>query len=135
MPSQGRISWIKLWIAECLEGSIRFDLTPEQRSVWYDLLLLAGKSRTAGLISQDGQTPYPNQYIAGMLNIPLTLLEQAVEKFQATGRIEVTSQGIRITNWDKYQSEYQRQKKYRTQQPSQDPEKYKGGKYGHMVKH
>ena len=130
-----RRSWIKLWIDECLGGTIRFELTPEQRSVWYDLLLLAGKNRTPGFISQDGQVPYPDEYIAGMLNIPLTLLLHAIDKLKMTGRIEIIPQGIKIINWDKYQSEYQRQKKYRTPATEHDPEKYTEGKYGHMVKH
>lgn len=135
MSGQARMSWIKLWIDDCLEGPIRFKLTPDERSVYYELELMAGKSETPGYITQDEQTPYPSQYIAGVLNISLELLERSLAKLQQLNKIALNDGGIRMLDWDKHQSEYQRQKKYRTPQPGQNPEKYKRGKYGHLVQH
>lgn len=123
--------WIKLWSSEWLKGSIRFDFTAEERGVWADLLALAGNCRQDGLISANETTPYPHSYIAGILNITVDLLEQVLDKCGKSGRINENEHGIEITNWGKYQSEYDRQKSYR--QKNIDPEKYKKGKYGHLV--
>lgn len=111
--SRWRRVWIKLWVNECLEGTIRFDFTPAERGVWYDLILLAGRCRVPGVISANETTPYPHSYIAGLLNIDLELLEKALEKCKASGRIKETRRGIELVNWEHYQSEYERQKPYR----------------------
>lgn len=123
--------WIKLWPDDWLKGSIRFDLNSEERGVWVDLLALAGNCRQDGIISANQSTSYPHSYIAGILNIPEQLLDHVLEKCKQSGRISENEHGIKITNWGKYQSEYDRQKPYR--QKKIDPEKYKKGKYGHLV--
>ena len=126
--------WIKVWVNECLDGTIRFDFTPEERCVWYDLLILAGRCRSEGMISAGKGTPYPKNWIAGTLNIPLELLEKVLVKCQETQRICLNGDGIQIINWKKYQSEYDRQLKSRlAKQRDEDPTKFKKGKYGHMV--
>ncbi len=130
--SRWRRVWVKMWVNESLEGTIRFDFTPAERGVWYDLILLAGRCRVPGVISANETTPYPHNYIAGLLNIDLELLEKTLEKCKASGRIKETGCGVELVNWEHYQSEYQRQKPYR--QKKEDPDKYTKGKYGHMVK-
>jgi hypothetical protein len=107
--------WIKLWIKESLIGTIRDDLTPEERSVWYDFLLLAGNSRLPGTIAANETTPLPVKRIAGILNIPEKLVTHCLDKFKDSGRIDFNDAGIiRIVNWEKYQySDYDRVKKYR----------------------
>ena len=124
--------WIKIWSNEWLKGSIRFDFTSEERGVWADLLALAGNCRQDGLISANETTPYPHSYIAGILNIPEALLEQVLDKCVKSDRISENSHGIAITNWAKYQSEYDRQKPYR-EKGKIDPGKYTRGKFGHLV--
>jgi len=129
--------WVRMWVHECLEGTIRFDFTPAERSVWYDLILLSGRCRVPGVISANETTPYPHSYIAGLLNIELQLLEVTLEKCKTSGRLKETERGIELTNWDHYQNEYERQKPYRQPakgQPSEDPDKFVRGKLGHMVK-
>ena len=127
--------WVKVWVQECLTGTIRFDFSPEQRGVWYDLLILAGNCRKEGLIAAGEGIPYPDTWIAGTLNIPLKLLQTTITKCMATDRIEKNGSGYRIINWEKYQSEYDRQKPYREKkkQEDRDPDKYIKGKYGGMV--
>jgi len=132
-----RRAWVKMWLNECLEGTIRFDFTPAERGVWYDLILLAGRGRVPGTISANETTPYPHSYLAGLLNIPLELFEGTLEKCKSSGRIQESPQGIHLLNWEHYQSEYQRQKPYRQgkqAEQSDDPNKYVKGKYGHMVR-
>ena len=108
------MSWVKLWVAECLTGTIRWELEPDERGVWYDLLLLAGDCRTPGIISANETTPMPRRTIAGRLNIDEKLLEKTISKCVASGRIEIDEMGlIHIFKWAKFQSDYQRQKPYR----------------------
>lgn len=109
----GSMRYIKLWVAESLEGTIRFDFEPEERGVWYDLLLLAGRMRQKGLIAAGPGQPYPRRWIAGVLNVPEDLLDCTILKCIETGRISENSNGLLIVNWVKYQPEYDRQKPYR----------------------
>jgi len=129
-PNTWKRKWIKLFIDECLTGTIREDLTPDERSVWYDFLLLAGRNRPPGNISANENTPMSPQRLAAILNISGSLLTRAKKKFKESGRITVEPNGtISITNWAKYQfSDYDRQKPYREagriklQQALQNPE-------------
>lgn len=105
--------WVKLWVAESLRGTIRFDFSPAERGVWYDLLMLAGDSRQDGLIAPSSGVAYPLKWVAGTLNISLNLLQKTLEICKKSTRIEVNGSGIRILNWQKYQSEYERQKPFR----------------------
>ncbi len=105
--------WVKLWVSESLRGTIRFDFTPAERSVWYDLLVLAGDCRQDGLIAPGSGVPYPLKWIAGTLNISSTLLKKTLEICKSSERIEINGDGIKILNWHKYQSEYERQKPFR----------------------
>ena len=104
--------WIKIWCEESLSGTIRFDFTPAQRSVWYDLLALAGKSRKDGYITP-GSGNYPLFWIAHYLHIRIDLLKDTLKKCIATNRIAETPDGLKVINWNRYQSEYERQKPYR----------------------
>lgn len=107
--------WIKLWIRESLLGTIREDMTAEERSVWYDFLLLAGNCRAAGVIAANENTAMPVKRIAGILNVSEALINRCIKKFESSGRIERDLTGvIRIKNWEKYQySDYDRVKQWR----------------------
>ena len=129
--------WVKIWVTESLTGTMRFEFDPAERGVWYDLLVLAGNCRQEGIIAAGPDRPYPLTWIAGTLNVPLPLLKRTLDKCKESERIGMNGTGmIKITNWEKYQSEYDRQKSYR--QPKKrcddDPDKFIKGKYGHMVK-
>jgi hypothetical protein len=107
--------WVKLWVKECLIGSMREELTPEERGVWYDFLILAGHSRIPGVICANGNTPLSVKRIGEILNTPLTLIEHCITVFIKADRIVVDEYGcIHLNNWDKYQySDYDRQKPFR----------------------
>jgi len=116
MPSRtkGRRPWIKLYPIDCLDGSIRYQLEPDERGVWYDLLNFSAICADPGKIADKDGRPYPHSFIANRLNITLELLELALKKCVDEGRIQEVDGGvIVITNWAAYQSEYQRQKPYR----------------------
>ena len=129
-----RRKWVKIWVDESLTGTVRFDLTPAERSIWYDLIILAGACRVPGQISSNETTPFPHDYIANLLQVPLDLLQTTLKKLADTGRVSENENGIHIINWSKYQSEYDRQKKYRGRKETQDKDKYIKGKYQDHVK-
>ena len=105
--------WFKLHANECLNGSIRWQLTAEERGVWYDLLVFSAVCSNTGLISDRDGNAFPLAFIANRLNINQELLETTIEKCQKEGRLTFSDGVIQISNWNKYQSEYDRQKKYR----------------------
>jgi hypothetical protein len=95
--------FIKWYSKNWLHGSIRFDCTPEERSVFHDLVCMANESRSRGIIRANSETPYPHKYISEQLNIPLKLLEHCLEKFESQGRIHQNDVGITIINFAYYQ--------------------------------
>lgn len=118
-------SWLKLWVGEWLDGTTRYEMSGAQRAFWVDLLAMAGRSRCSGIVcaGQDGErfVGYPLTVFAALdagseIDVPSTF-----ELFERTGkiRVEVTTESpiklykVTICNWDKYQSEYERQKGYR----------------------
>lgn len=114
MGNPTRRRWIKLYPLECIDGSIRYQLTPSERGVWYDLLNFSAVCSNDGTISDRDGRPYPLSFIASRLNITITLLKSTLDKSIEEGRLTMTLDGvISITNWTRYQSEYDRQKPYR----------------------
>ena len=110
MRGATRRSWIKLYITGMLHGSVRWELEPEERATWVDLLLLAGECSKGGKICDNDGKPFPLSYIASHLNIPLDLLERTLLKCEETRRVSSKNGVILISNWGAYQSEYERQK-------------------------
>ncbi len=132
MRSRGKRSWVKFWVTGWLHGSIRWQLEADERGVWADLICLAGECGREGTICDNDGRPYPRDFIANQLNIPQTLLDRTIAKCIHEGRIDERDDVIIISNWQNYQSEYDRVKKYRDKK-SDDPDKYTKGKFGHMV--
>ena len=118
--------WIKLWTEEWLDGSIREQLTPEERSVWADLLALAGRSRHPGLIQAGNDTPYSCSYLASRFVISEELLERTLGKCEMQGRIKQDGKGITIVNWEKYQAKYaEEETKEETREKTRQPKRTK----------
>jgi hypothetical protein len=130
-----RRPWLKLWAIECLEGSIRWQLSAEERGTWYDLLALARICGQEGTIGDRDDRAFPHVFIANRLNIPLELLERTLKKCEEEGRLTEDDKGILITNWKVYQSEYERQKKYRVKPEGEDDkDKFRKQKHGDLVR-
>ena len=112
----GSRTWIKVHCEKWLLGTLR-DETPEVRSVWIDLLVLAGGGHYGDVgevkLTSNGMG-WTDKQISEILHIKPSLWRRAKQRFLESQRIEVSSKGaIRIINWSKYQSEYNRQKPYR----------------------
>ena len=128
-----RRRWIKLYPIECLEGSIRYQLEPDERGVWYDLLNFAALCSNDGSIADRDNRPYPHTFVANRLNIALELLDRTLKKCLKENRLTEDDKGIHIRNWNAYQSEYDRvkgyQQAYRQRKAEEDRTPSQGKKY------
>jgi hypothetical protein len=113
-------TWIKLWVDQTLRGSMLEELNPEQRWIFIGLLLMAGDSSIPGVIfgrkNERGELiGRPTMVIADTLAVKSGTLLQALDRLKEVNKVRVSELGvIWVENWRKYQSEYQRQKPYRS---------------------
>lgn len=123
-------TWIKLYCDKWLSGSLRQE-TPELRGTWADLLALAGSGKygDTGRISLQNDVGLSDSQFEKLLKITKYQWQKAKKRLILTERITVNSANVvTIINWEKYQSEYERQKPYRHQklQPEVTTEGYTG---------
>jgi len=117
--------WFKKYSKGWLGGSIRFDCTPEERSVFDDLLCLANESRTRGVIQANNNIPYPHPWLAAKLNISLELLERCILKFTEQDRIVENEHGIELVSFNYYQGLDTRRRGRPTKRSRERPERTK----------
>jgi len=109
-----RRNWIKLYVDQCLRGSMMTELLPDERFVWFGFLLLAGDCAHEGKICATENSGYTDPQLADLLKVDIELVRRAKKKFVKFEKIEVGENGIiLILKWHLYQSEYLRQKSYR----------------------
>jgi len=115
-----RRSWIKIHCDKWLRGSIRQE-PAFIRAIFVDLIAMAGDSAygNEGIIKLAENVGFTDEVLAGIIKV--TKKEwQTAKKSLSDGpepRIEIielsSGYAIKIINWSKYQSEYNRQKSYR----------------------
>lgn len=98
--------FIKLDVHGNLFGSLRYDLSPAEYSIWDRLLLLAKICKEEGFISS---TEWKPDGIVALFNLApyggLDLFNSAIDKLVKTDRIKIHEDGsMSIVNWVKYQS-------------------------------
>lgn len=112
MPRSHSFAWFKLDSKGWLDGSIRIQMTPDQRSVWADLLALANECRLRdGTLRFAEGLPMDRQWIADRLKISIELLNETIDvcvndknRNDNKHRIEIWNDGtIQIVNWEQYQ--------------------------------
>lgn len=111
----GSRSYIRIWCDRWLTGSLK-DEPIAVRGVWIGLLTLAGDGEygDTGEIKLSNEIGLTDAQIARCLSISVALWRRCKARFCTTNRIEVGKNGsILVSNWAKYQSEYNRQKGYR----------------------
>ena len=115
-----RRNWIKLYVDQCLRGTMMSELSAVARCVWIWLLLMAGDSNVEGTIflrkGEDGKlVGYSDQTLSELLAVDISVFKLAKRKMKRFKKIAVDrSNVIKVLNWKKYQSEYSRQKIYRS---------------------
>lgn len=120
MGTPKRRTWVKLHTTGWLHGSIRYQMTAEERGVWADLLALAGEIGQDGMICDNDFRPLPRDYIANQFNIKRALLDRVITINIEEGRMQDKDGVLILSNWTRYQSEYDRQKKYRNRSTEED---------------
>lgn len=99
------LRWRKSWIDENLDGSIRKDLTPAERSVWSDLCDLCGKSRRWGYVEMSQGIPYAVDDLAHRFHAPIELVQSTIDKCLIEGRLQQDGSGaLVVANWGRYQA-------------------------------
>ena len=111
-----RRNWIKIYIDQCLRGTMMDEMKdPAERFVWFGFLLLAGDSAYEGRIALTEDMGYSDEQLGAMLKCDAVLIKKAKKKMIKYEKIKILKNNIiQILNWSKYQSEYQRQKPYRS---------------------
>jgi hypothetical protein len=106
------MKWFKIYGERWFTGSTRWELTTEQRAVWIDLLARASINEPRGQIDY-----YSLEQLAQQFNIGLELLRETIKRCEEEKKIKFLSKSkkIKVINWKKYQSEYDRQATYRKQ--------------------
>lgn len=124
------MKWFRIWGEKWLLGSTRWELTIEQRAIWQDLLAKASISEKPGQIDY-----FLLEQLAQQFNVPLDLLESTIKRCGEVRKIKhfPKKRRIKILNWKKYQSEYERQKPYRQQHSSQSKVTKNGDNFSNKV--
>jgi len=117
--------WIKVWINEWREGTLRWQATDSQRAFWIDLLTLAGRSRYPGIVcagmDSDKTVGYPAAFLAPNSGITAESVQATLDLFVSKNMVSYSTsksaQGdtlyaVTITNWKKYQSDYDANRMY-----------------------
>ena len=103
--------WFPFFRSKWLWGSTRHELEPAERSVFVDLLCLAGNDD--GLIQANPETPYPHAQLAAMFCVPLEVLESTLRKCldPKIAKLQEVRPGIYyVVNWEAYSLSTSRKK-------------------------
>jgi len=116
--------WRKSWARQNIFGQngngecSKRKLLPEERSVWDDYLDMATPPLTpiAGQVCISTDIGYSSEQLSTILKTPVETIKRANKAMETLQMITIENNGIVvINNWSHYQSEYERQKSYRTQ--------------------
>lgn len=102
-----------MYSEEWLYGSIR-KYAPETRAVWTDLQAMASKPPFCGKICISENIGYSFEQLAGLFNTPVDVFINAIDIFVFEKYISISDNKIiTLLDWEKYQSEYDRLRKYK----------------------
>lgn len=110
-----RRTWIKLYVQGWLHGDMK-DESITYKGVWATLLAMAGDSAYGdkGVIQFGEDVGFTDEQYVSSLKISDMEWQNIKSKLSDQKRIKVLKKNcIKIVNWEHYQSEYDRQKKYR----------------------
>ena len=142
------MTWVRMDLHKMLGGRIRYRLEPDERSVYQDLIYMAGQAGVKGWVSkhpkrQSPPEPYTHEELARELNITVDLLDRTLAKLEVECLASENGRGIFITDWYETQADYYNQKQnYKNWREKTggaggrrkgDPERVKQT-YGHLVK-
>ncbi len=110
------MKWIRLWPDYIINGTTFDELPAMERGVWFSLLVMAGYSPVPGTVCIAAGIAYTQAQLAGILKISPDALDAGIERLthMTVRKLTKNPDGtLTVTNWNKYQTEYDRQKGYR----------------------
>jgi DNA-binding transcriptional regulator YhcF (GntR family) len=108
----GRRTWFKVFAEETLHGKLK-SLTCEEFGTAMRILCMASDNVIQGEISYAKNIPFSVQQMAGIANCTVHNFHKTLLILEKKGTIFMDNGIIKVKNWHKYQSEYERQKPYR----------------------
>jgi hypothetical protein len=117
------VRWIRIWTEETVTGTTFQELDAAQRGIWFSLLVLAGRGPREGIVELRKGTGYAVEHLAQLLNVDLDLILPAISRLLEVKKVSLLPKNepfppktirLKIRNWGKYQTEYQRYRKGRT---------------------
>lgn len=101
--------WIRLWVEETFHGTTFQELNATERGIWFSLLIMAGLGQNEGKVELRNGIPYPKKVLATLISVPKNTLLRTLNKLEQVQKITLNGDGIiTITNWDKYQTRYEK---------------------------
>jgi len=73
-------------------------------TIWFKLLVLAGKQNNDGVFQMKNQMPYTDEMLAAIFRRDLNTVKFAMETFKKFGMVEIIDNVITIPNWNKHQT-------------------------------
>lgn len=136
-------SWFKLRCRDWLNGPVRFELTPADRSLLVDIMALARQSKycpviASGIDRQGEYCGYPYKYLSSIVCFSTRKFRASLNLLEEKGLIETCQNGngiiIKVSNFDKIQDDYLRQRPYRQGKKGEPatPDDFRE-RYGHFV--
>lgn len=72
--------------------------------LWFELLSLAGRCNSDGVLMLNERTPYNAKMLATIFSRPADMVNRALDIFESYGMIEIVDGAITIPNWSKHQN-------------------------------
>ena len=99
-PGRGRprrkLHWVKLYVDPYLFGTTREELRPDERSVFIDLIALAGQANDGGWIIP------PTEALPRLLKCPPALITRAIARMEMVNKVTVVDGQVRVLNFSAY---------------------------------
>jgi predicted phage replisome organizer len=73
-------------------------------TIWFKLLILAGKQNNNGVFLMSNRIPYTDEMLATIFRREISVVRLALQTFQQFGMIELVDNVITIPNWNKHQT-------------------------------
>jgi hypothetical protein len=101
MKNRESDQWYPFFIDKYIFGSTRLELSPDERSVWIDLLTLSKKDN--GFVRANEGVPYLKTQLCGLLVIPEELFDRTLAKCIDKKKIEQLPDGtLYVKSTEKY---------------------------------
>lgn len=127
MKDKKPLDWIPIYIDKHLFGSTRVELEPDERSVWFDLLILSGKD--SGFVRANEGVPYLPKQLAGMFLVSEELLKRTIEKCIKYGKVKILNDGtIYLPSWENYRLSLRHKRRFDpplNNPPNRDSNRYR----------